>query len=482
MALTRSSPFAKLLVVALALAGLELAARTLVAFVPSLQPPPPRIDLGRDLNASGLGEILRPDRDLLFTAAPSVDAEFTRHDAFDAIERFRVRTNDRGFRTPPFADAKAAGVTRVVALGESTTFGAFVEDDQSYPRQLAARLDAAAPGRFEVINLAVPGYSSRQGIELLRRQVLALRPDIVLFAFGHADRNLRALESDDARIQGEETGIVAILNGLAALGDRLILLQLADRLFGGEEMPHALEGVPRGSPEDLTAAIIAAQREVQAAGGRLVVLNTDFAGSDAAEAIRTGVQRSGAEYVDLVGALDAITRERSVQLARQHRLEPLPPQPGRMTFRVEAPQHLEVWLEPVRDGKSLLIPMRDDGRGEDQVAGDSIFTAELSGRPGERLSYTYRAATVLGPVREFTRGSQRNRNVRQQRFDPSRAPIDRFGVVPYRAAPALPDAEGHATIAQVLAAHLLAPPASAPAPAAAADAHTAPTAAATPVP
>ena len=465
MALTRSSLFGKLLIVVLALAGLELAARTLVAFVPSLLPAPPTIDLGRDLNASGLGELLRPDRQLLFVAAPDADVEFARADAFDSsAERFRVRTNDRGFRTPPFADAKPSGVTRIVALGEAATFGAYVEDDQAYPAQLAARLGHTAPGRYEVLNLAVPGYTSRQGLELLRREVLALQPDIVLFAFGHADRALRAAESDDARLQGDDSA--SPWTRLATLGDRLVLFHLLGRLIDTETSAPVGERVPRGSTDDITAAIVAAQEAVKAAGGRLVVLNTDFAASDADEAIRAGAQRSGADFIDLVGSLDAIARERSEQVARYRELPPVRQAPNTMTLRLEAPEHLEAWIEVVRAGKSMLTPMRDDGQGSDQVAGDDIFTVQVRGRPGERLSYTYRAPTVLGPVREFTRGPQRNRNVRQRRFDPLRAPIDRFGVVPYLAAPDLPDAEGHATIAQVLAAHIsaLAEPAAPAAP------------------
>lgn len=76
------------------------------------------------------------------------------------------------------------GVIRIVCLGDSSTFGMNVEEADTYPRQLAALLDEAQPGRFEVMNLGVPGYTSRQGLELLRREVLGLQPDVVTFAFG----------------------------------------------------------------------------------------------------------------------------------------------------------------------------------------------------------------------------------------------------------------------------------------------------------
>lgn len=455
MALTRSRPLRALLIVVLGLAGLEVAARVLVAVAPGVLPEAPPAALGRNLDNSGLLSVLRPDRQLLFALRANADGDFARSGAFDqTIERFHVHINEDGYRTPPFATAKTPGVTRIVCLGDAVTFGAFVDDEQTYARQLAARLEGAAPGRYEVINLGVPGYTSRQGIELLRRQVLALDPDLVLFAFGQADRTLFAAESDDARIQSDESG--GPLRWLLEAPDHLVLLRLLGRLVGSEQAAPLGDGVPRGSLDDIAAAIVGAQEQVQATGGRLVVLNADFAASDAMEGIRAGVQRSGADFVDLVGGLKAVANERSAQIARQRNLPRPQPQPGTMTFRVEAPQHFEVWLEVVRGAKRALVPMHDDGTGGDQVAHDDIFTLRIEGRPGERLTYTYRGASVLGPVREFTHGEKVNRSLRQVPFNQAHAIIDRFGVATHLADPNLPDAEGHATIAQVLAAHIMA--------------------------
>ncbi|MBX3025598.1 SGNH/GDSL hydrolase family protein [bacterium] len=436
-------------------AALELAARGLVAAWPTLLPEPPRVSLGRNLDSTGLPDLLRPDHDLLFALAPDANAELPRSNAFDlGIPRFRVHTNASGYRTPPFAAAKAPGVTRIVVLGDAVSFGAYVDDEQAYPRQLAARLEEAAPGTYEVINLAVPGYTSRQGLELLRRQALALRPDLVVFAFGSADRLLRAAESDDARMQRAADGpppwVDALVNGSTAV--RLFIA-----LVGQEPLPTPkADLVQRASLDDLTLAIVAAQQAVESAGGRLLVLNADFAATDALDGIRRGVRQSGADYLDAVGAVRAVARQRATDVAVQHQLPAPPPQPGQVAFRVEAPAHFEIWLEIVRGGESTLVPMRDDGSGGDQVAHDDVFTALVPGRLGERFAYTYRGASVLGPVREFTRGTQRNPTLR---VAPATNGVDRFGVVPLMADSNLPDAEGHALIAQALAAHILTPPA-----------------------
>jgi lysophospholipase L1-like esterase len=91
-----------------------------------------------------------------------------------------------------------------VTLGDSVTFGyripvVFAERPEEYdhevlPYPLAMERDlrAANPGRdIEVVNLAVPGYSSHQGLAWLRSEISQLEPDLVIACFGWNDINLR---------------------------------------------------------------------------------------------------------------------------------------------------------------------------------------------------------------------------------------------------------------------------------------------------
>jgi lysophospholipase L1-like esterase len=115
-----------------------------------------------------------------------------------------VSTNAQHLRHPRPVGPKRAGAFRIVCLGDSVTFGYRVPlvdpprtDDetrgQPYPRLLEDRLRAAHPGRdLEVIALAVPGYSSHQGLAWLRRDLGELRPDLVTTCFGWNDVGLRA--------------------------------------------------------------------------------------------------------------------------------------------------------------------------------------------------------------------------------------------------------------------------------------------------
>jgi lysophospholipase L1-like esterase len=88
------------------------------------------------------------------------------------------RTDGAGFRpTPVVADARST----VLLLGDSTTFGCGVdEDDQTYGWRLTSLL---APEHVQVVNRAIPGYTSWQGLQMLRHVVSSLRPRVVVAAF-----------------------------------------------------------------------------------------------------------------------------------------------------------------------------------------------------------------------------------------------------------------------------------------------------------
>jgi hypothetical protein len=91
---------------------------------------------------------------------------------------YEVRLNSRGHRGPERAPAKPPGVKRVVLLGDSTSWGWGVDDQDMFSR----RVEAALP-QVEVINLAVPGYGTDQELWALERDGLAFAPDLVLLGF-----------------------------------------------------------------------------------------------------------------------------------------------------------------------------------------------------------------------------------------------------------------------------------------------------------
>lgn len=94
--------------------------------------------------------------------------------------------NSLGMRGPDVAEKSDA--FRIVALGNSCTFGWGVSLKDTWVRKLEILLAEQIPDRsIELINAGVPGYSSFQGKRYLADDLIALQPDMVLVMFGHND-------------------------------------------------------------------------------------------------------------------------------------------------------------------------------------------------------------------------------------------------------------------------------------------------------
>jgi hypothetical protein len=91
---------------------------------------------------------------------------------------------------------------RILAVGDSHTYGSSIAADQSYPAQLQRMLDEREPERFSVINLGIPGMSTTQVRRRLPANVARYGPDIVLVWCGANNVwNSSELEGVDAATQ-----------------------------------------------------------------------------------------------------------------------------------------------------------------------------------------------------------------------------------------------------------------------------------------
>jgi lysophospholipase L1-like esterase len=126
-----------------------------------------------------------------------------------------ISTNGQGIRHPRPLGPKPSGTWRIVCLGDSVTFGfrvpvvfpenptGYSPDWLPYPMLLETALRAANPDRApEVVDLAVPGYTSHQGLAWLRRDIAWLAPDLVTLCFGWNDISLRPPPDAEALPQG----------------------------------------------------------------------------------------------------------------------------------------------------------------------------------------------------------------------------------------------------------------------------------------
>jgi|GEM_PF-1349627 len=78
---------------------------------------------------------------------------------------------------------------RVLALGDSNTYGFFVGSAAAYPRKFEALWNERQPRKqsVEVLNLGFPGTNSSQVLREFDRMLFAFRPDVVTLMIGAND-------------------------------------------------------------------------------------------------------------------------------------------------------------------------------------------------------------------------------------------------------------------------------------------------------
>ena len=90
------------------------------------------------------------------------------------------RMNNAGFRGSDIQASPASGISRVVVLGASETFGLQESEGAEYPARMQVTLGSLAPGRFEVINAALPGMGLPAMTSYYQQFVARFRPKFVV--------------------------------------------------------------------------------------------------------------------------------------------------------------------------------------------------------------------------------------------------------------------------------------------------------------
>ncbi len=108
-----------------------------------------------------------------------------------------VRSNSLGFRDDEIPMPKPAGRVRIAILGDSFTFGQGIEQNLVFPSVLETLLTESARPRgptWDVVNLGLGGYSTRDEIVVLEHKVLPLDPDLVVLAYFLNDPDVEPLD------------------------------------------------------------------------------------------------------------------------------------------------------------------------------------------------------------------------------------------------------------------------------------------------
>ena len=101
---------------------------------------------------------------------------------------YSFTVNSFGFRGQEVAAKPSPGVLRVLCVGDSFTWGTGVEDDETYPAQLAGILSADLKGQeVEVINAGVMSWGVSQYYRWILEEGFDLEPDVIVIAMFHDD-------------------------------------------------------------------------------------------------------------------------------------------------------------------------------------------------------------------------------------------------------------------------------------------------------
>lgn len=158
--------------------------------------------------------------------------------------------NEHNFRGPEISSTPEPGVTRIVCLGDSRTFGVWsyaekIRTDNAYPDYLRELFDESGR-RVEVINAGVIGYASSHGLRQLVTRVVDLQPDVIIASFGFND----AAASWDPSLRKIEPQSVLVRKLLYAFADYRILQLMEQAYYRIPGVAPDAWVVPWNTPEE----------------------------------------------------------------------------------------------------------------------------------------------------------------------------------------------------------------------------------------
>ena len=452
-------------------------------------------------------QILGPDPDLIWRNRPNQDRQYV--DLFRPmwsdderrrllrafLPRFpqslqesaawKVRLNSQGYRGKEVGP-KGDRVIRIACLGDSWTFGTSVNQDQTYPGRLQSELEEAFPGAsFEVLNFGVLAYSSFQGLQALKRDVLPLNPNVVVIGYAMNDSKVIGYRDKDMAVWVKKPLLRQRVERALEYSEFYRLLRYEALLLKYKAQPPSeyirarastigqvggssfdeLEPWTRVGTRDYEANIREMIQQARSKGASVILLYNEFwQNSPYLAALQRLSRESGSPLVDS----SALLAEAGAKLEKriESELGLAPDLHARSTasadkvevvFRVfmgGTPVPKAVYISGSHPELGDLIPnsvqLYDDGTHGDQKAGDAVWSYAASFPPGTRLCYVYTNSGRKGiwegldvaHIREFTVPSGTGRVY---------APVESFGKVYLHSDGWHPDADGYQLIARAAA-------------------------------
>jgi lysophospholipase L1-like esterase len=108
---------------------------------------------------------------------------------------YEVETNSLGFRDREFSTTRSSA-SRIVALGDSFTYGWGVAAGESWPKRLEENLGSTS---VEIANLGVPGAGPADYAHIAQRAIAVLQPDMVVVGVLQGDDLAQLAEYDSTK-------------------------------------------------------------------------------------------------------------------------------------------------------------------------------------------------------------------------------------------------------------------------------------------
>jgi len=348
--------------------------------------------------------------------------------AFRSNPVWRIALNGDGYRSAPMARAKRSGAVRIACIGDSWTFGMNVNQDQTYPSRLEAYLRNREPSAdFDVMNFGVLGYSSFQGLQLLKLRVLDFRPDVLVIGFGMNDSEVAGYRDRDmvqpgqpdwhdrVKAVADSSEVYKLLQYTAlrlrfrpkSMGDYLKADAASDSNHEDATDYDDIEPWTRVSPKDYEKNLREMIGLARAAGARVVLVDNELWPESPYRAVLSRVAAD--ERLALVDSLRMVMDAKSRverDLESRLALEPAVEAAGQAQGAPNARQTIVFRVfegnYPVARALSIVgtdpqlgaavpntILMHDDGDAGDERAHDRVWSYRATFPVGARIRYVF---------------------------------------------------------------------------------------------
>jgi lysophospholipase L1-like esterase len=203
------------------------------------------------------------DFDLIFRNKPDAD-----YIMVNSLGETRAVINSQGFRDyRDFSAEKPAGVYRILCIGDSSTFGLFVNQGDSYPAQLQTLLDKRqSQWHYNVINAGCAGYSSFNALRALELYGPRFHPDLVILSVGANDFSRKSNGIPDRERDNRSGPLVFFRRLIFNTNTYLYISQIANNM----RKPADATSGPRVSPEDYRENLTAFVHLARELGERVI--------------------------------------------------------------------------------------------------------------------------------------------------------------------------------------------------------------------